>query len=167
MTKTKKEKEKIVDELAENLKKSKSLLFTTYIGLTVSKISKLRKLLKEKGHKYEVVKKTLIKKGFEKAGIKDFKPAKANGLVIGFDEIEPIKLVYDFIKENPELQVESGLVGNKFMTKNEIEAFSKLPDRNSLLAQIVFTIKSPLMRLQNALRYNSRSLLYILTAIKK
>jgi len=87
--------------------------------------------------------------------------------VIGFDEIEPIKLVYDFIKENPELQVESGLVLNKFMTKNEIEFFSKLPGRNSLLAQIVFTIKSPLMRLQNALRYNSRSLLYILTAIKK
>ena len=103
MTKTKKEKEKIVDELAENLKKSKSLLFTTYIGLTVSKISKLRKLLKEKGHKYEVVKKTLIKKGFEKAGIKDFKIASANGLVIGFEEIEPIKLVYDFIKENIEL----------------------------------------------------------------
>jgi len=166
MAKTKKEKEKIVDELAKNLKKSKSLLFTTYIGLAVSKISKLRKLLKEKGHKYEVVKKTLIKKGFEKAGIKDFKIASANGLVIGFDEIEPIKLVYNFIKENPELQVESGLVGNKFMTKNEIEAFSKLPDRNSLLAQIVFTIKSPLMRLGNALQYNLKRLLYTLSAIK-
>ena len=141
MTKTKKEKEKIVDELAENLKKSKSLLFTTYIGLTVSKISKLRKLLKEKGHKYEVVKKTLIKKGFEKAGIKDFKPAKANGLVIGFDEIEPIKLVYDFIKENPELQVESGLVLNKFIGFL-FSAYTTFPELLStfILAFVLFLI---------------------------
>jgi len=166
MAKTKKEKEKIVDELAEDLKKSKSLLFTSYIGLTVFKISKLRKLLKEKGHKYEVVKKTLIKKAFEKAGIKNFEPAKANGLVIGFEEIEPIKLVYDFIRENPELQVESGLIGNKFMIKNEIEILSKLPSRNSILAQIVFTLKSPLSRLQNALQYNTRNLLYVLSVIK-
>jgi len=166
MAKTKKEKEKIVDKLAEDLKKSKSLLFTSYVGLTVSKISQLRRLLKEKGHKYEVVKKTLIKKGFEKAGIKDFESAEVNGLVIGFDEIEPIKLVYDFIKENPELQVESGLVGNKFMIKNEIEILSKLPNKNGILVQIIFTLKSPLSRLQNALQYNTRNLLYVLSAKK-
>ncbi|NCO23052.1 50S ribosomal protein L10 [bacterium (Candidatus Moisslbacteria) CG12_big_fil_rev_8_21_14_0_65_36_11] len=170
MAKTKKEKEKIVSELVEDFKKAKSLLFTNYYGLPVKEIRELRKILKEKDYKYKVVRKSLIKLSLEKAGFLDFdikKIGSANGIVIGDDEIEPLRIIVKFMKERPVFQVESGLIENKFVTKGEIEAISKLPSKQELLAQVVFAIKSPLARLLNVCQYNSRNLVYVLASIKK
>jgi len=167
---TKKEKENLVEELAKDFKNSKSFLFTSYQDLKVSKFDILRQLLKKEGCRYKIVKKTLIKLALDKAGFKDFDLEKidaANGLVLGLEkEMEPIKIVYNFIKENPELKVQFGFFDDKFIAGEEVEILSKLPGRDQLFSQFVFTLKSPLSRFQNILQSNLRNLVFILSSIK-
>jgi len=167
---TKKEKANLVEELAKDFKNSKSFLFTTYQNLKVSKLDTLRQSLRKEGCRYKVVKKTLIKLALDKSGFKDFNLEKigaANGLVLGLEkEMEPIKIVYSFIKENPELKVQFGFFDDKFITSEEIKVLSKLPGKDQLLLELIFTLKSSLSRLQNVLKYNLISLLHIFSEIR-
>jgi len=168
MAKTKKEKETILKKLTEAIKNAKLVLFTNYVGLRVKETGKLRCLLQEKGCQYKVVKKTLIKLALEEAGLKDFEIEKigmANGLVLAQDEIEPIKAIFEFSKENPQLEIQAGLFEGKSLSKEEIEFISKIPSREQLLSQVVYAVKSPLIRLLNSLQFNQRKFVYLLASI--
>src|SRR5215203_695263 len=64
----KKDKERIVSELAERLRTADSLIVTDYRGLSVTEIDDLRTRLLEYGVRYTVVKNTLTKIAAEQAG---------------------------------------------------------------------------------------------------
>jgi large subunit ribosomal protein L10 len=168
--KTKKQKEVLLSDLTANLEKAKSIVFTDYQGLTVKEISALRKELKLSNHQYEVIKKTLIAMALKKVGLDETSVEKigaANGLVIGQDEIAPIKMVFNFIKDHPNMKVSGGFIEQKFYGAEQMLALSRLPGKQELLAQTVMTLKAPLFRLHHALNANLQKLVYILSTVSQ
>ena len=67
----KKDKERIVAELADRLRSAQSLIVTDYRGLSVKEIDDLRTKLLEHGVRYTVVKNTLTRRAAEQAEAKE------------------------------------------------------------------------------------------------
>ncbi|MCK7471968.1 MAG: 50S ribosomal protein L10 [Desulfomicrobium escambiense] len=59
------EKEQLVQILHAELEKSQAVFVTDYMGLTVEKITKLRREIKGVGGSYQVVKNTLLRRATE------------------------------------------------------------------------------------------------------
>ena len=66
---TRQQKEQLVKDLAEKIKDSKAAVFSDFKGLTVKKLTDLRRELREHGVDFQVLKKTLITIALRDAGI--------------------------------------------------------------------------------------------------
>ena len=166
---TKQQKQQLIEELADKLKRQKGLVFTDFRGLKVGEIEDLRKELKETGIEYKVAKKTLIKLALEKAkkkiDISQFKDSVA--LAFGFqDFITPAKIISKFAKEHKDLEILGGLMDDEFLTVDGVKELAKIPSRDELLAKFVGSLKSPIEGFINVLEGNIRNLLLIFKQIK-
>ena len=169
MAETHLQKEKIINKLEKELKGVKSLVFVDYYGLKVKEIEELKKRLKEKSCKYIVAKKTLLNIVLEKMGLGHIDLSKLEGgLGLAYsldDEIMPIKVAFDFAKKNKALNVRGGVLNEDFLNAEYVEALSKLPTRQELIAKLLGTIKAPISNLTYVLKGNLKGLVYILSSI--
>lgn len=174
MAKTKKEKEKIIKNLIEKINKSKSIVFSDYTGLTVNELTDLRSKLRKEKVDYQVVKNTLLRYAIKESD-KDFLAkedffATPGPKAISFcydDEIAGARDIYNFSKKHKALKLLAGVLGEKFLNKEEIIALAKLPSRDELLGKTVATMKAPISNFVNILAGNLRSLINVLLAISK
>jgi large subunit ribosomal protein L10 len=163
------EKEKIVAELHEDLKKSKVVILTDYQGLDVSTINSLRRKLRDAGVEYKVAKNTLIKRASDDtdAGlIKDyFKGPSA--LALSYDDpVAPAKVLVDFSKENDNLEIKIGVMEGKVIDLDAIKALSALPSREALLGQLLSVMNGVPTALVRALNDVPVKMLNVLQAIR-
>lgn len=170
MAKSRQSKELTVGQLTEKLQRMKAVVFTSFSGLSVKDVTELRKVLRESDIDYVVAKKTLLKRALSAATIDAAVTDRLEGgtaITIGYsDEILPAKLLKKFSKDHPAVALVGGIVNGSWVNAAGIEALAKLPGREELIAQTVWTIKGPLTGLVNALSGNLRSLINILTALK-
>jgi len=171
MPKSRKEKEKIVAELVEDLNKAKSLVFTNYQGLTVNDIQELRNKIQEKEGDYKVIKNSLLQKALEKSELKGIEVGEMKGpLALGFgfaDEVAAAKEIYTFAKGKEVPKMSGGLLEGKYLDENEIVALAKLPSKEELLARVVGSINAPVSGFVNVLAGNLRGLVSVLNNIKE
>jgi large subunit ribosomal protein L10 len=126
-------------------------IFAEYRGLTVEQISALRRQLRAKNAEFHVVKNNFARIAFEELGYpKAVEPVLAGPTGVAFakaDSNEVAKILIDFAKETPALKVKGALVEKEFMNAAQIEALSKLPSRNTLIAMFMAGLKSPVQKL--------------------
>ncbi len=165
---TKQQKEQIIKDLADKIKRQKVLIFADFRGLKVKEAQDLRRKLKEVDGEYKVAKKTLIKIALEKAkkeiDVSQFDASLS--LIFGYsDLISPVKTLVKFAKEHGRLKILGGLMEDKFLTLNEIKELAAIPSREELLAKLVRSLSSPIYGFVNVLEGNIRNLLLILKQI--
>jgi len=165
---TKQQKQELIEELTDKLKRQKSLIFTDFRGLKMGEMQELRKNLKEAEIDYKVAKKTLIKLAIEKAkkeiDTNQFESSVA--LAFGYkDPIMPAKILDKFTKKHKSLKILGGLMDNKFLTIEEVKELARIPSKNELLARLVSGLKSPISGFVNVLQGNIRNLIGVLSAI--
>lgn len=162
-----KKQEKIfaVDNLTVTLKEAPAVILTDYRGLTVSQMTKLRRLIKKTGGELLVVKNTLLKKAFEKAKlpVPDGLTGPTAIAICQEDEIGPIKTIFNFAKESGLPTFKSGLWEGKVLDKEEIEKLGQLPEKEVLVGKLLGLLASPTYRLLYLLSGNQRRLVYILS----
>lgn len=166
----KEEKIEAVKELRENIEGSNSLLLTDYRGLTVSEITTLRRTLHEKGADYKVVKNTLFKLAAEKladSGIYDLLAGPTAVAFVHNDPIASAKAIMDFTRDHKDLEVKGGYVEGRLLTADQIQALSKIPPKEILLAQLVGSIQSPIAGLVGTLQGLMSNLVYTLQAVSE
>jgi large subunit ribosomal protein L10 len=170
MAKTRQQKEKEIEKLAEKLSKMKAMVFANYDGLKVKEVDELRKTLRDQGIDYLVSKKTLMKLALKKAGLKEIKVDElvgGVGLAFGYEEeVLPAKLLNDFAKTHQALKLVGGILENKFIDKAKVLELAKIPGKQELLTKTVWVIKSPISGFVNVLSGSLKSLLYALNSIK-
>ena len=188
MPKTREQKQKIIEALADDLKKAKSVVFVDYKGLKVKGMNDLRKKIKKVEGKLKAAKKTLIDLALTKSGFRldgqtplEVRSAKAGAasrlagllltgqaaLIFSFgDAIKPIKEVYDFSKKNENVKIFAGIFEGKFINKDEVISIAQLPSREELLSRLAGSIASPMSGLINVLQGNLRGLVLVLKQIE-
>jgi len=165
---TKVQKKKVIDDLADKIKRQQVLIFTDAKGIKVNEIQKLRRELKKAEAEYKVAKKTLVNLAFKKENKELDMSQFAGSLALTFAYKEPIsviKILNNFSKTNESLKILGGLMEDRFLTIEEVKELAKIPSREELLAKLVWSIKSPISGLVNVLEGNIRNLVGVLNAI--
>lgn len=170
MPKTRQQKEELLQQLIDDLSSAKAAALTSFTKITVSADQELRNELRQHEVKYGVVKKTLLRKAFEKLGLPTNKVDEWQGnislAVSEKDEVTPAKLIDKFIKDNENMVILGGMLGQEWMDVDRVRSLAKLPFKEELIAKTVDTIKAPLNGLVNVLAGNLKGLVNVLNTIK-
>ena len=137
----------IVEEIIENLKDAQAAVIADYRGLTVEQDTLLRKKMREAGVVYKVYKNTMIKRAV--AGT-EFEPLVADlegptAIAISkTDATAPAKILFDFAKTAPALELKSGVVAGTYYGKDMIGVIATIPSREELISKFLGSIQSPI-----------------------
>ncbi|MCL5435133.1 MAG: 50S ribosomal protein L10 [Patescibacteria group bacterium] len=167
----------IVSELSEKFAKAKALVFTNYQGLTHKQLEGLKKGIKPLDGEFVVAKNTLLKLALEKSNVIPIKSGQNSNLdevlqnptgtmFLYGDIIEPLKKLAKIIKEFNLPTVKFGILGSQALTSEQVLKLATLPSRETLIAQFVGSMKSPLYGLHRALNWNIQKLVLTLDQIK-
>ncbi len=171
MAKSKEQKEQELSALTEKYDKSKSVVFTKYLGLTVAEIQDLRRQLREENSEMVVVKKTLISLLLEKAGLgKEHVDSMDGGAAVVFgyeDEVAPARVLATFGKDHEAIGFHGGILEGSYMDVEGVTALSTLPSKAELHAKLVGSIHSPVSGIVNVLAGSVRGLVQVLHQVKE
>jgi large subunit ribosomal protein L10 len=150
-----KEKEQIINELAENLSKCAVAITTDYRGMTAKELVQLRKQLHLQGVEYKVIKNTLARFAAEKAGVKGLDQFFSGPMAIalGYDDaVKPAKILVDHIKAvNSVLKIKGGVMGDTILSAAEVSSLASIPSREILLSRLMGQLKAPIYQLHYVL----------------
>ncbi|MDR0300872.1 MAG: 50S ribosomal protein L10 [Treponema sp.] len=147
-------KTKAIAELKESFGNASDYVFTAYRGLTVEQITTLRKQLRAKDVEYKVVKNNFAKIAFQQLSTPDVSSYIVGPTAVAItpkDSNEVAKILFDFAKEVPALQIKGALVSGTVYNAAQTEAFSKLPGRLELISMLMSVINGPARNLAAAL----------------
>jgi len=171
MAKTKPQKEVEIKEINSSIKNAKSVVFTTFNGLSVKASEELRHKLRQAEVIFKVSKKTLLKKSLSDDQISNLNLEAFSGnigVACGLtDEIAPAKILAKFAKDNRQLEIQGGLLEQRFITKEKVMALASLPSHLELIGRLVATIDAPVYGLARVLCGNLRGLMNVLNAVKE
>ena len=172
MPKSKIQKQEIMRNLTERIKKSKSIVFAGFNALGVHDNEALRLTLRKEHGEYYVAKKTLLERALKEQGIENLDTKSLDGkLAVIFsyeDEVSPAKAVDAFRKDKEDkIYFLGGILEGKLLSKTEVEALAKLPSKQELLSRLVGTLNAPVSGFVNVLAGNLRGLVTVLKAIEE
>ena len=145
----KKDKERIVAELADRLRSAQSLIVTDYRGLSVKEIDDLRTKLLEHGVRYTVVKNTLTRRAAEEAEAKELLELLDGPTALAFldteaDPAAAAKVLNDIAGAGKILVIRGGLLDGKTITEGDVKNLASLPPTDVLRAQLAGALAAPL-----------------------
>ena len=152
MSKT--ERQTKVEALTQRLGGSPDIYVTDFSGLSVGKITELRRRLRAAGAQYVVVKNTLAQRALaaNQVGALDDHLAGPTGLVLaGADPLAAAKVLSDFAKEHQKPKVRVGLVDGRAVDPAYVKRLGELPSREALLGQFAGCLNGILYQMVGAL----------------
>ena len=162
-------KEKIVAKLKDKIAKAKGLVFTNYQGLTHKQLEKLKNAVKPFNADLVVTKNTLLFRSLQisnlKSQISNLRNATATLFLYG-DPVGPLKEIARAIKELSLPTIKFGILDQEVLTSDQLLKISTLPSYETLLAQLVFGLKSPISGLHRSLLWNIQKFVMTLKAIE-
>jgi large subunit ribosomal protein L10 len=154
-----------VQVLAKELESSTTAIIGTFSKLTVAKDFELRKVIREAGGHYRVVKNKLAAisgKGTQvEAALKGLRGVNS----VAFTGGDPVALAKVFAKwaaDNAEFQFKLGIVDGKLLNVQEVKALATMPGREELFSKLLFLINSPAQRLATVINAAGRDLAVVL-----
>src|ERR671926_298138 len=160
--KTREQKQKDLDALAEQLQAASAGMLIGFKKLTVAKDQELRRHLREAGATYQVVKNTLARKAADgtpfEAAADHFMGVTALALAEG-DPVQLSKAISKFVRENPDVfTFKAGVVQGRVVALRDVEAIATLPSKEDLIARIMFLINAQAQRLATVINAVPRNL---------
>ena len=162
------EKQAIVKALAEKLDGSVSGVLVDYKGTDVATDTEMRRKMREAGVEYAVIKNTMLRFATKELGLEGLHPFLEGPTAVALhteDPVAPARTVFDFVGKDKPMQVKVGFVDGKIISAAEVEALSKLPARDVLVAQVLGTMIAPISGLATVLNANIRGLAVALQAV--
>jgi large subunit ribosomal protein L10 len=164
----KKDKERVVAELAERLRESDTLIVADYRGLTMSEIDGVRTQLLEHGARFTVVKNTLTKRAAEEAGVDGLLELLDGPTAIAFvlegDMVAVAKSLNDTARQTKVLSLKGGILQGQPVGPDEVQKLAALPPMNVLQGQVLGAVVGPLNAIVGLFTAPLRDLVGVLDA---
>ncbi len=162
----KRDKARLVNDLAERLSTSSVVLATNYRGLSVAEMAELRRQLRQQDAEYRVVKNTLTNLAAERAEKPELsvflKGPTALALSSG-DVVSLAKSLIDYQRSSKTpLAIKGGLLDGRILSASEISTLASLPPRDVLNTQLMGALCNPVYRLLYVLTAEMRGLIGVL-----
>jgi len=161
------EKQYLVEEANTHLEKSDYVYLTNYERVTVEEIAELRGQLSEHGAEFHVVKNSIFGVAAAAKNLPDL-GEHLNGqtaIIVGGENPSGVaKIIGEFFKKKSKVEMKAGILNERALTKEEIEALAKLPGLEVLRAQLLGLFTQPATGFVRVLNAVPQSVLYVLQA---
>lgn len=150
-------KKERVAQLVEMLKNSAAGVLVDYKGITVEEDTKLRKELREAGVSYFVEKNTILRFALKEAGLDGITNVLEGTTAIAIsndDQTAPARILGKFAEDckDEKFFLKAGYIGEDVYDEAGVKALSKIPSRETLLAQLVGSLQGPIQKLAATLQ---------------
>ena len=149
----KEQKQNYIKEMTAQFENSEAVLVTHYQGLTVKQLDDLRKQTREHGIKFQITKNRITK-----LALKDSKCKNLTNLFTGptavalsKDAITSAKILTKFSKENKNLKILGGIMGEEVLDIAGVANIATLPTLDEARAKIVGILRSPAQKIASIL----------------
>ncbi len=162
---SKAKKQEKVKLLARELEGSTTAIIGTFSKLTVAKDYELRKVIREAGGKYRVVKNKLAAVSGKDSEVGPALKGLKGVNSVAFTSGDPVALAKVFAKwagENAEFQFKLGIVDGKLLSVEEVKALATMPGKDEIFSKLLFLINAPAQRLATVINATGRDLAVVI-----
>jgi len=164
-------KESFVSDLRDRIKKAPVVYLTDYTGLDVKAMTALRRSIRATGAEYLVVKNRLAKRAFAETELPDVTESLQGptGVILGYeDAVAPAKALSDFAKEHDKKPAfKLGIIDNKILQPEQVDAIAKLPSRDVLYAMLAGALEAPMAALTSVLEAKIQETAGLIDALRE
>ena len=162
------QKEKVVEELGQIFESSGVVVVSHYAGLTVAEMQDLRARMREAGGSVRVAKNRLAKIALEGKPCESIADLLSGMTVLTYSEdpVAAAKVTEEFAKDNKKLAILGGAMGESALDRAGVEAVSKMPSREELIAQIAGMLGAPASNIAGAIGAPASNIAGILSTIE-
>ena len=147
-------KQPIIQEISDHVKDAASVVIVDYRGLTVTEDTQLRKNMREAGITYKVYKNTMMNFAFKDTEFEPLSEVLAGPSAIAVskdDATAPARIIANFAKTAPELEIKAGVVEGTYYDAEGMKAIAAIPSREELLSRLLGSMQSPITNLARVL----------------
>jgi large subunit ribosomal protein L10 len=141
----KEQKKTYISEMEKQFQNNESVLVTHYQGLTMTQLDELRAQMREHGIKFKITKNRITKLAIEKTKCKDISNLFKGATAVAFsdDAIISARILSKFAKENENLKLLGGIMGNDVLDQAGVQNVANLPTLDEARAKIVGILATP------------------------
>jgi len=149
----KEQKKQYIKDMSNQFDKSEAVIVAHYQGLTVSQLDELRKRMREHGIIFKITKNRITKLALEKTKCKDISNLFTGPTAVAMSEdaITSAKILTKFSKENENLKILGGIMGNDILDLAGVQNVATLPTLDEARAKIVGILRSPAQKIASIL----------------
>ena len=149
----KEQKKNYISEMSEQFENSEAVIVTHYQGLTVSQLDDLRKKMREQGIKFKITKNRITKLALQKTKCKVIEKMFTGPTAVAFSEdaISTAKILTKFSKENTNLKILGGIMGEDILDLAGVQKIAMLPSLEEARAKIAGILSSPAQKITSIL----------------
>jgi len=148
------EKQAAIDALTAKLAEARAIYVTDYQGLTVGKVTDLRRRLHKAGVDYVVVKNTLALRALKAAAVSGLDSHVTGPTAFALsqgDAAAAAKVLTEFAKEFEKPALKAAIVDGRTVSPEQIKRLAQLPPREVLLGELAGALQGPLAGFVGAL----------------
>ena len=163
------QKEKVVEELGQIFESSGVVVVSHYEGLTVAEMQDLRARARESEASVRVAKNRLAKIALTDkpcASIADYLSGMTV-LTFSEDPVAAAKVAEAFAKDNKKFEILGGAMGETALDRSGVEAVSKMPSRDELIASIAGCIGAPASNIAGAIGAPASNIASIISTVEE
>ena len=142
---SKEQKKNYISEITKQFEDSEAVLVTHYQGLTMIQLDELRAKMREHGIIFKITKNRITKLALEKTKCKDLSNLFIGPTAVAFskDAIISARILSKFSKENENLKLLGGIMGNEVLDLAGVQNVANLPTLDEARAKIVSILSAP------------------------
>ena len=139
-------KKLVVAEIQEKVKNAGSTVVVQYRGLSVGKMTELRRQLRAEGVEMRVYKNSMFQRAVEGTDYEELKAdlVGPNAVAFGEDAVAPSRILATFAKKNKALILKAGVVDGKYVNQDQITELSALPNHDGMISMLLGMFQSPI-----------------------
>jgi len=149
----KEQKQNYIKEMTAQFENSEAVLVTHYQGLTVKQLDNLRNQMREHGIKFKITKNRITKLALKNSKCKDLTDlfTGPTAVALSKDAITSAKILTKFSKENKNLKILGGIMGEEVLDVAGVANVATLPTLDEARAKIVGILRSPAQKIASIL----------------
>ena len=150
---SKQKKTDYIKDMSSQFDKSEAVIVAHYQGLTVSQLDELRKNMREHGIQFKITKNRITKLALEKTRCKDLSNlfSGPTAVALSKDAITSAKILTKFSKDNANLKILGGIMGDDILDVAGVKNVATLPSLDEARAKIVGILRSPAQKIASIL----------------
>ena len=149
----KEQKKDYIKNMTAQFENSEAVLVTHYQGLNMKQLDELRKQMREQGIQFKITKNRITKLALQKTKCKDLVDlfSGPTAVALSQDAISSAKILTKFSKENKNLKILGGIMGNDVLDVAGVAKVATLPTLDEARAKIVGILRSPAQKIASIL----------------